>query len=161
MFFAAVETVALPADSALWEFHQPGDFIDGYRIKAPYTPHRAAEIAMRFPLWVHVLLGLRQIIMWPFGLKGKGAGGDSVAIFPVEKDTEDELVLGFDDKHLDFRISILSRDGHLYCATWVHRHNWLGRVYLAAVMPFHIIITKQMLARVARRARSDAEQRPL
>ncbi|MEY8830396.1 DUF2867 domain-containing protein [Sedimentitalea sp. XS_ASV28] len=154
MLFPSVETVPLPPDSALWALHRPGDFIDGYRVKATYPPRAAAQIAMKFPLWVRALLALRQIIMWPFGLRGEGSGKDSIAIFPVCKDTEQELVLGFDDKHLDFRISILSRDGHVHCATWVHRHNWLGRAYLAAVMPFHVFITKHMLARVAKHARS-------
>ncbi len=154
MLFPSVETAPLPRDSALWALYRSGDFIDGYRVKAPYAPREAAQIAMKFPVWVRALLGLRQIIMWPFGLKGEGSGKDSIAIFPVCKDTEQELVLGFDDKHLDFRISILSRDGHVYCATWVHRHNWLGRAYLAGVMPFHVFITKHILARVAKRARS-------
>ncbi len=155
MLFPSVKTVPHPAQSAIWAFHRPGDFIDGYRIKAAYSPRRAAEIAMRFPFWVHLLLRLRQIIVRPFGLRGMATTGDRVGLFPVHEETEQEMILGFDDKHLDFRISILSRDGYVHCATWVHRNNWLGRVYLAAVMPFHIIITKQMLARVARHARTD------
>ncbi|WP_424985839.1 DUF2867 domain-containing protein [Microbulbifer sp. S227A] len=155
MLFRSVETCPLPQDSALWALHRPGDFIDGYRVMARYSPRQAAEIAMQFPVWVHALMALRQIIMWPFGLKGAGTSKDSIAIFPVRKETADELVLGFDDRHLDFRISILSRDGYIHCATWVHRHNWLGRAYLAVIMPFHILITRHMLARVARHARSS------
>ncbi len=157
MFFPSVDTVALPEESALWDFYKPGDFIDGYRIKAPYTARRAAEIAMKFPVWVYVLLGLRQILLWPFGLKGKAVSNDSIAIFPVEKETAQELILGFDDKHLDFRIGVLASGGYIHCTTWVHRHNWLGRAYLKAIMPFHILITKQMLARVARHAQMGGE----
>lgn len=150
--FRTVETAPLPGDSQLWQLFRDGDFIDGYRVKAPYSPRRAAEIAMKFPIWVYVLLGLRQIIMWPFGLKGKSTRADTMAIFPVTKDSDREMILGFDDRHLDFRISVLARDGHIHCATWVHRHNWLGRTYLRLVMPFHVFITKHMLARVARYA---------
>lgn len=154
MLFRSVETCPQPHDSALWALHRLGDFIDGYRVKATCSPRQAAEIAMKFPIWVDALMALRRIIMSPFGLKGRGEGNDSIAIFPIRKDTQEELVLGFDDKHLDFRISIMSRDGYIHCATWVHRHNWLGRTYLAVIMPFHILITKQMLARVARQAGS-------
>jgi hypothetical protein len=34
--------------------------------------------------------------------------------------------------------------------TWVHRNNWLGRVYLAVVMLFHVLIVRDSLRRIAR-----------
>ncbi len=154
MFFPAVETAPMPRESQLWQFFRKGDFIDGYRVAAPYSPQRATEIAMKFPIWVYGLLAIRQIVMWPFGLKGKSKSADRIAIFPVTDSMADEMILGFDDQHLDFRIGVMARDGYIHCATWVHRHNWLGRAYLRVVMPFHILITKQMLARVARHAKA-------
>lgn len=160
MLFRSVETVSLPKESVLWKAYTPGDFIDGYRVKAPYAPRQAAEVAMHFQPWVRALLGFRNAIMRPFGLTGARAGGDTIAIFPVVQETETELVLGFDDKHLDFRISILSRNGYVHCATWVHRHNWLGRIYLLVVMPVHILLSKQMMARVGRHARSELAPPP-
>ena len=57
---------------------------------------------------------------------------------------------GFDDRHLEFRVSVLSRDGRVSLATWVHPHNLGGRLYLAAIMPFHIMVARNALARVAR-----------
>lgn len=155
MFNRAVETVQQPQDSALWQLYKPGDFIDGYRVKAAYAPRQAAEIAMAFPRWVHALLRIRQIVTLPFGLKQQETGDDTIAIFPVVGETEDEIVLGFDDNHLDFRISILSRNGYVHCATWVHRHNLLGRVYLTVIMPFHVLITRQMMVRLYRQAQSE------
>ena len=85
----------------------------------------------------------------PFGLSNDGPDAvDKVGVFPVELETEEELIAGFDDKHLDFRVSVISRDGNVYLATWVHRHNLGGRIYLAVIMPFHVMIARNGLARV-------------
>ncbi|UXX84121.1 DUF2867 domain-containing protein [Roseovarius pelagicus] len=154
MFYPDVKTVPLPAKCRLWSFHDDGDFIDGYRVAAPFTPREAAEIAMKFPAWVYALMGLRQIVMWPFGLKGRAAGSDTISIFPVTEESDSEMILGFNDKHLDFRIAIFSTGSHVHCGTWVRRNNWLGRAYLFVIMPLHVFITRQMLARVARAART-------
>jgi hypothetical protein len=35
-------------------------------------------------------------------------------------------------------------------ATWVHRNNLLGRLYLLAVMPFHVLIVRDSMRRIAR-----------
>ena len=171
--FRNVETAPLPKESLLWSLHAPGDFIDGYRVRAAYTPRHAADIALRFPAWVRLLLRLRGLLLSPFDLKSQGMssqgmssqdktsqekGGDSIAIFPVTHESAQELVLGFDDHHLDFRISFFARDGYIHNATWVRRHNRFGRMYLAAVMPFHILIAKQMLARLHRHAERPADR---
>ena len=176
--FRSVETAPLPKESLLWTLHAPGDFIDGYRVRAAYAPRHAAEIALRFPAWVRLLLRLRGLLLSPFDLKSQGltsqdmssqdmasqdttsqvTGGDSIAIFPVTHESAQELVLGFDDHHLDFRISFFARDGYIHSGTWVRRHNRFGRLYLAAVMPFHILIAKQMLARLHRHAERPADR---
>ncbi|HAR52196.1 DUF2867 domain-containing protein [Roseovarius nubinhibens] len=156
--FRSVETAPLPKESLLWSLHAPGDFIDGYRVRAAYAPRHAADIALRFPAWVRLLLRLRGLLLSPFDLKSQDTGGDSIAIFPVTHESAQELVLGFDDHHLDFRISFFARDGYIHNATWVRRHNRFGRLYLAAVMPFHILIAKQMLARLHRHAERPADR---
>jgi len=75
--------------------------------------------------------------------------GDNVGIFPVETETDDELIAGFNDKHLNFRVSVISKGGRVYLATWVHPHNIAGRLYLKTIMPFHVAISRNALARVA------------
>ena len=75
---------------------------------------------------------------------------DRVGLFPFESETPTELIAGFDEKHLDFRISVPSHDAKVSLATWVSPHNIGGRLYLAAIMPFHIAIARNALARVAR-----------
>lgn len=62
-----------------------------------------------------------------------------------------ELILGEEDRHLDFRGAALVRAGadrrELVVVTVVHCHNALGRGYLLAIGPFHRAIVKASLAR--------------
>ena len=100
-----------------------------------------------------MLLQIRRLVTAPFGLSSDGPDAeDKVGVFPVESETECELVAGFDDKHLNFRVSVMSLDGRVYLGTWVHPHNLGGRLYLRAIMPFHILIARNALSRVASQA---------
>jgi len=65
------------------------------------------------------------------------------------------VILGFDDSHLNFRISVLVDGTHAYAATWVHRNNALGRAYLAVIMPFHIVIMRTAIGQVASASQAD------
>lgn len=113
-------------------------------------PREAAEVFTTFPDWVRFLMRIRRVATAPFGLMNDGPGTqDGIGIFPVETDTGTEVIAGFNDRHLNFRVSILSHDGRISAATWVHPHNLGGRLYLAAIMPFHKLIVRNGLARVA------------
>jgi hypothetical protein len=119
---------------------------------------QAAERMMgRAPRWIDALLTLRNILVAPFGLKGSGAGAatprDMIGIFPVISQTPDRLVAGFDDSHLDFRV-VVDVETHgagqqITATTLVRTHNWLGRSYLAIILPFHRLVVRAMLAQVA------------
>jgi hypothetical protein len=63
-------------------------------------------------------------------------------------ESEDEVILGIDDRHLDFRIGLIRHEGRIFMSTWVHPHNLWGRGYLATVMPFHILISRRAVARM-------------
>ncbi len=139
-----------PKSSKIWALVAPGDFIDGYQIKSDLPPKQAAEIAFKMPIWATTLLLLRNAIVKPFGLKTEIEDETSDTIFPTTFESEDEILLGTDDKHLNFRISVLQQDGRIHMATWVHRNNWFGRLYLMIVMPFHILIVRNCMTRVAR-----------
>lgn len=145
-----VLTTTLPEQSTLHQRVAQGDFIDCYSVEADVPPRRAAEIITAFPGWARFLLVIRRIVTTPFGLSNDGpAARDKVGIFPVESATDDELIAGFNDRHLDFRVSVMNVNQKVYLATWVHPHNFGGRLYLAAIMPFHIMISRDALARVA------------
>lgn len=151
MLNPSVSVMPLPAQSALHDRIAPGDFVDCYSVASPLTPRHAAEIITDFPGWARWLLLVRRALTAPFGLSNDGPGGDDkVGIFPVESETDEELIAGFNDRHLNFRVSVVSREGRVSLATWVHTHNIGGRLYLAAIMPFHIAIARNALARVGR-----------
>lgn len=145
-----VYSTDLPKDSALHAHVAKGDFLDCYAVRASQTPRRAAEIITDFPGWAQVLLRLRTLLVTPFGLSTTGPEArDKVGIFPVQSQNDQEVIAGFDDKHLNFRVCVRQDAGQVSLATWVHPHNFGGRLYLAAIMPFHILIARNALARVA------------
>ena len=122
----------------------PGhQFADAYKVPAP--PGLGAIEATRLafaqgPLWIRSLMGLRNRLVRLVGLKPARASG-----FPVVRESADEVVLGFDDRHLDFRIVVTVAGGFVTVTTLVRWHNAWGRAYLAAVMPFHRVIAARMV----------------
>jgi len=149
MSFSKVRKISLPNQSALHQRLKTGDFIDCYAVNASMSVRQAAEIITDFPPWARLLLKLRRAITAPFGLDNDGPEAtDRIGIFPVEKETTTELIAGFNDKHLNFRVAVLSHDARICLATWVSPHNLGGHAYLAAIMPFHIAIARNALVRV-------------
>jgi hypothetical protein len=146
----------LPDDSRLHGRVGTGDFLDCYAVDAEVAPRQAAEIVVRFPGWARALLLLRRVLTAPFGLSNDGPeAADKLGPFPVELETGREVIAGFDDRHLDFRVSVYAAGGRVFLATWVHPHNLGGRLYLAAIMPFHVAIARDALARVAVACRAN------
>jgi hypothetical protein len=135
-------------------------FADAFRVTvddAALDAREAAErIFSRNPRWVRALLDLRNMIVAPFGLKTSGAddvtAGGMIGLFPVLSETPERLVAGFDDHHLDFRIVVdvaaVSGGREVTATTLVLTHNFLGRAYLTAILPFHRLIAKTMLQQV-------------
>ena len=141
-----IQTDTLPRTSSLWSLHRPDDFLDCYSVTSPLSPRDAVAKGLALPGWAAALLRLRNTLVRPFGLK---TGDEANPIFPTCHESEDELILGTDDRHLNFRIGLLRQDGQLFMATWVHPHNLWGRAYLRLVMPFHILISRGAVARMA------------
>lgn len=141
-----IRTDSLPPASSLWSLHQPGDFLDCYSVPSTLSPAEAARRGLALPSWAAVLFRLRNALVRPFGLK---TGASDAQIFPTCLETEDELILGTDDRHLNFRIGLIREGGRIYMSTWVRPHNRWGSAYLALVMPFHILISRGAVARMA------------
>jgi len=145
-----VHKVDLPAESVLHQRIASTDFIDCFVVNSKLPAREAAEIIVQFPPWTGVLFRIRRMLVAPFGLSNDGPPAeDKVGSFPVELDSENEFVAGFDDKHLNFRISVISQSGCVYLGTWVHVNNIGGRLYLNAILPFHVMIARDALKRVA------------
>jgi hypothetical protein len=148
----AVDTDALLAGA---------QFADAFRVEIGdrnLDARQAAERMMaRQPRWAEALVSLRNFLVAPLGLRTSGAGlvppKDMIGIFPVVSQTPDRLIAGFNDHHLDFRVVIdVTEPGDLRqvtATTLVKTHNWLGRTYLAIIMPFHRLIVPALLRQVA------------
>ncbi|MFK0385890.1 DUF2867 domain-containing protein [Agrobacterium sp. NPDC090273] len=130
-----VETILAKAD---WL-----DRFSGELISADADSLQVSQMLLEHPpRWISALMSLRNRIVAIAGLKtvafvaGASAGG-----FPVVSSTPQRTVLGFDDRHLNFRIVVDIREGadrrYLDVTTLVRRNNLLGRLYLLAVGPFH------------------------
>jgi hypothetical protein len=136
---------------------------DSARVLAPIDAARA--FFRSFPPWVMFLLRIRNVIASLFRLKtGDGAAveddlarftgerGQSVAGFEVFGSSPAELLMGADDRHLDFRLSFfLERSGDRYtisAATTVRFNGRSGRVYFFFVGPFHRIIMPAIIRRM-------------
>jgi hypothetical protein len=121
------------------------------------------------PDWVLGLLKFRNIIVKPFGLKMDGTFmlekiqtdinyiiGDNAVFFKVIKRNENELVIAENDKHLNFRTSILieslSENNKLKVSslTIVKYNNLFGEIYFLPVKPFHKLIIKTLLKNLSK-----------
>jgi hypothetical protein len=72
----------------------------------------------------------------------------------VLSETPQRLIAGFNDNHLDFRVVVdVAADGtgqRVTATTVVLMHNWLGRIYLTVIKPFHRMVVRSMLRQVTR-----------
>jgi hypothetical protein len=160
-----VERVEVPIGSIVAGIYPKADYADAYRLRVP-VEMSLEEITRQFlptsPGWLVYLLKLRNLLVTPFGLKTgrevKGQrhatplileSGRRIGLFRVFTRTADEIVLGEDDRHLNFRVSVLRQpQGEFAWATFstvVRFNGWLGRAYFVPVRPLHRLIVPAML----------------
>lgn len=159
-----VEQVALPSQSAVVTAFKSVNLADAYSIQLPSDASRDPDILARFifsvqPTWIGALTNVRDAVVARLGLKtakhlatlSSDATAPRIGIFRLFSTSESEVVLGENDKHLDFRVSVLRPPGstQLTLSTVVHCHNRLGRTYLAVIAPFHRQVVKASLRRAA------------
>jgi len=139
----------------------PGaQFADAFRVAtrdSTLDARQAAErMVTRAPGWIETLMTLRNAVVAPLDLKTpsrrKSIAANSIGAFPVISETPERVVAGFNDKHLDFRLIVdvsgTATDRTITATTLVQKHNLLGRIYLAAIMPFHRIIVPAMMRQI-------------
>jgi hypothetical protein len=139
------------------------DFADAFKCQLPKNHQNidtvTRAIFLTVPQWITELLELRNAIVRPFGLKTSIDAdpsnehelkpGTLVGVFEVLERKLDEIMLGEDDKHLDYRVSIQLKREEEKCwvvvSTIVKFNNWLGRIYFVPVKPMHKIIVPAMM----------------
>jgi len=165
-----VTLVSLPPESIIANAYASTNLADAYSIELPSGASTNPELLARFIFshqapWIGSLIAVRDAIVGRFGLKtakqlaSLGAQNKTgrVGIFKIYGISPTEIVLGEDDKHLDFRLSVLcsnerSPGGNrqLTLSTVVHCHNRLGRLYILVIAPFHRLVVQSSLRSAAR-----------
>lgn len=149
-------------------------FWDAYR--APQHHFRSNIVDSFFsvfghlPGWLKAVLILRNTVAKWCGLetpttseilgthrKTAYAVGDKIGPWPIFSLTETELVAGRDNKHLDFRLSLM-RVSHLGAACLVvstvcRVHNRAGKIYLFFIVPIHKWGVKLLISRAIKSGR--------
>ena len=163
-----VSPVELPSQSAIARIYKSVHLADAYAVQLPSNASRDPDVLARFvfshqPDWIAALTKVRDAIVIGFGLKTTGhlaslpdAKASRISFFRIYSKSDTEIVVGEDDKHLDFRVSLLwsrsdaSQTGYtLTLSTVVHCHNLLGRIYLSVITPFHKLVVRATLRRAA------------
>lgn len=145
----------------------PGtEFSDAFTVVVPRGDLDARAVAAlafsSLPDWAGWLMTIRNLAMRPFGLKTD----EIMQGLPVLQESPTEVIVGVNDDHLDFRTQFrtdtirLGPDGpHLgmiTVSTIVRTHNRLGRIYLVLAMPFHKLVVRSLLTRVAAKLMASA-----
>ena len=113
-------------------------------------------IFRKTPKWIDSLLLLRNMIMSLFNLKTvqpddyneKFVEGGYIRFFRIFSVSDSMVILGLDDKHLDFRVVIRndrSTSYNIKVTTLVKYNKKIGQLYMTVIKPFHKIIVKSMV----------------
>jgi hypothetical protein len=149
----------IPAGSALSrDAVRNAYFHDSWR--APLTREGLGIVEIFFalfghtPLWMKLLLIVRNAAARLCGLEAPNVGeimkpavrseyrvGEKIGPWPIFFIADNEIVAGRNNKHLDFRVSVLkANDGNaasVVVSTICTVHNVFGRIYLFFIVPFH------------------------
>ena len=149
------------------------DYWDSFAVEIPLPADKLIEqLPILFfkviPSWFQYLMYLRESIAKMIGLKTgigvdvaqqikdfRGEVGQSIALFHVLGRNETEIIMGENDKHLDFRLAFFAIPSseittELHLSTTVQFNNWLGKLYFIPVGPIHRIIVPIILKRIAK-----------
>lgn len=159
----------IPAGSALDRaMVEACDFRDSYRVPLKHPQRHMAQIFFAVfghtPLWMKAMLVLRNALARLAGLEVPEVAeimrpemrssyriGDKIGPWPVFFVSDDEIVAGRDNKHMDFRLSVLKATdagaAHIVVSTVCSVHNLFGRIYLSMIVPFHRVGVRRLLAR--------------
>lgn len=161
----------LPENSLLRTKNMNYDYVDSFKgqFSDEFQKIGTTEIGKSFfesgPKWIDKLFTFRNNLVRFFGLKTSGKmtdrqkmldnfkceKGEQLGLFKVFEKTADEIILGEDDKHLNFKVSLFidhkenNPDKKLIISTTVKFNNWFGKLYFIPVRPFHKLIVPRML----------------
>lgn len=132
-------------------------FHDSYR--APLARPELGIVEVFFalfghtPIWMKLLLIVRNAAARLVGLEAPTVAeimkprmreaysiGEKIGPWPIFFIGGNEIVAGRNNRHMDFRLSVLKADGDpasVVVSTICTVHNLFGKIYLFVVVPFH------------------------
>jgi hypothetical protein len=140
------------------ELIEHATYCDSYRAPLRHKELGVVDIFFSIfghrPWWVKLMLIARNKAVSLVGLKAPTAAeilnveirdryavGENIGSWPIFALSENELIAGSDNAHMDFRVSImkvLDAGGYdVAVSTVCTAHNMFGRCYLFCVVPFH------------------------
>lgn len=165
----------VPASSALDRKLIGGcDFRDSYRVPLTHPDLGMADIFFAVfghtPRWMKAMLIVRNALARLAGLEAPTVAeimkpeakaayriGDKIGPWPVFFVGENEIIAGRDNKHMDFRLSVLKvrsdEAADVVVTTVCSVHNWFGRIYLFLIVPFHGAGVQRLLSRAVQAGR--------
>lgn len=177
-----VTTSKIPNNSTLKSDKNSFDYVDSYQNLFLDETDRIdiTKIGKLFfasgPKWIDGLFTIRNKIVGLFGLKTSGnttgrqkqldnfkcEKGEQLGLFKVFDKTDNEIILGEDDRHLNFRVSLLldkfegkTKQKNLTITTTVKFNNSFGRLYFLPVRLFHKLIVPTMLKGIIKQIETE------
>jgi len=166
----SVYKINIPSGSEIEKTTNGAYYYDTYKASVAINEKSALDIYLDMvkstPEWVNSLMALRNKAVSMVGLKNLGhlgeieqsklgknyKIGDRVGIFSVLFISDNEVILGESDKHLDVKLSIYkmseNKQNAIAISTVVHIHNLLGKLYMLFVTPLHKVIAPAMLNKI-------------
>jgi hypothetical protein len=142
-------------------------FHDSYRAPLAHPELGIVDIFFALfghtPLWMKLLLIVRNTIAGLFGLEVPTVGeimkpevrcaysvGETIGPWPIFHIDDNEIVAGRNNKHMDFRLSVLkAMDGDatsVVVSTICTVHNVFGKIYLLFIVPFHRMGVRSLIS---------------
>jgi len=170
-----IKKTSIPNDSILKIEEELFNYVDSYH---GWFINKGNDVSLKEfvklfissgPKWVNTLMKIRDNIVGIFGLKTsnqlveqvkhpndiKLEIGEQLDIFVLLYKSENEIIVGGDDKHLNFRVSLqleplteVTAKRELIITTCVKFNNLFGKIYFIPVKPFHNIIVKRTLVNI-------------
>lgn len=163
-----VNKTNVPIGSEIYKNLKGSYYSDSYQFCSSNKQRVALQVWLEHanctPAWVNVLMASRNKIVSMLGLKNIGLlgdldanksinayrVGDRVGIFTLLFLSDNEVILGDSDKHLDVKVSVHTQKDNadlVSISTVVHVHNFLGKLYMLFVKPMHKLIVPASIKR--------------
>jgi hypothetical protein len=161
-----IAEVPLPEGSLVIRAFERLDYFDAFEAALPKSAPQTVDpfvrkLILSRPGWIDSLMGVRDAAMGLFGFKTsmpkeedlpeRFEPGTKLGLFEVFARADNEVVLGADDSHLNFRLSVFirgSEEKSAVISTIVRFNNAFGRIYFTPVKPFHKVIVRAMFQHV-------------